>query len=114
MNGDNMAFDQNKFTIKAQEAIQNAIEIAQNYQNQMLEPEHLLASLIEEKENIVSTIIEKTGGNVGLLQIRVNELLEKLPKVSGTSIGNQQLSQALSKFFDQAAQEAKNLKDEFV
>jgi ATP-dependent Clp protease ATP-binding subunit ClpB len=44
-----MAFNFNKLTVKAQEIVQNAIEIAQNYSNQILEPEHLLASIIQEQ-----------------------------------------------------------------
>ena len=109
-----MQFNPNKLTVKAQETLQNAIEIAQNYNNQVLEPEHILASLIQEKGNIADTIMQKTGGNVNAVKIKVNELLEKLPKVSGTGIGNQQMSQMTGKLFDTAANEAKNLKDEYV
>jgi len=109
-----MQFNPNKLTVKAQETIQNAIEIAQNYNNQILEPEHILASLIQEKGNIADTIMQKTGGNVNAVKIKINDMLEKLPKVSGTGIGNQQMSQTTGKLFDTAAKEAKNLKDEYV
>ncbi len=109
-----MQFNPNKLTVKAQETMQNAIEIAQNYNNQILEPEHILAALIQEKGNIADTIMQKTGGNVSAVKLKVNELLEKLPKVSGTGIGNQQMSQNTGKLFDVAADEAKNLKDEYV
>ncbi len=109
-----MQFNPNKLTVKAQETLQNAIEIAQNYNNQILEPEHILAALIQEKGNIADTIMQKTGGNVSAVKIKANDLLEKLPKVSGTGIGSQQMSQATGKLFDTAANEAKNLKDEFV
>jgi ATP-dependent Clp protease ATP-binding subunit ClpB len=109
-----MQFNPNKLTVKAQETIQNAIEIAQNYNNQILEPEHILAALIQEKGNIADTIMQKTGGNVNAVKIKINDMLEKLPKVSGTGIGNQQMSQNTGKLFDIAADEAKNLKDEYV
>ncbi|MDP2302905.1 MAG: ATP-dependent chaperone ClpB [Ignavibacteria bacterium] len=110
-----MSFNQNKFTIKAQEAIQNALEIAQNYGNQILEPEHILASLVEDKGGITDVIIQKTGANSDRIKIKTLELLERLPKVSGASgLGNQQMSQHLGKVFDSASDEAKNLKDEFV
>jgi ATP-dependent Clp protease ATP-binding subunit ClpB len=110
-----MSFNQNKFTIKAQEAIQNALEIAQNYGNQILEPEHILASLVEEKGGITDVIIQKTGANSDRIKIKTLELLERLPKVTGASgLGNQQMSQHLGKAFDVATEEAKNLKDEFV
>ena len=109
-----MQFNPNKLTVKAQETIQNAIEIAQNYNNQILEPEHILAALIQEKGNIADTIMQKTGGNVNAVKIKINDMLEKLPKVSGTGIGNQQMSQTTGKLFDTAADEAKSLKDEYV
>src|SRR3972149_11961200 len=103
-----MAFNFNKLTVKAQEIVQTAIEIAQNYTNQILEPEHLLAAIIQEKGNIADTIMQKTGGNVSAVKLKVNELLEKLPKVSGAGVGNQQMSNQIAKLFDSAAEEARN------
>lgn len=111
-----MSFNFNKFTVKAQEVIQNGIEIAQSFSNQILEPEHILAALVEEKGNIADTIIQKAGGNSDRIKIKVSELLVRLPKVSGASagIGDHQMSNNLAKLFDQSAEEAKNLKDEFI
>ncbi|MFO7448114.1 MAG: ATP-dependent chaperone ClpB [Ignavibacteriaceae bacterium] len=109
-----MAFNLNKLTVKAQEIVQTAIEIAQNYTNQVLEPEHLLAAVIQEKGNVADIIMQKTGGNVNAVKLKVNELLERLPKVSGTGLGNQQMSINSGKLFDKAAEEARYLKDEFV
>jgi ATP-dependent Clp protease ATP-binding subunit ClpB len=108
-----MAFNFNKLTVKAQEILQNAIEVAQNYNNQVLEPEHLLAAIIQEG-GIAESILQKTGGNVKAVKVKINELLEKLPKVSGAGIGNQQMSNNIAKLFDTAADEAKNLKDEYI
>jgi ATP-dependent Clp protease ATP-binding subunit ClpB len=110
----NMAFNFNKLTVKAQEIVQNSLEIAQNYNNQILEPEHILAALIQESGNIADTIIQKTGGNVSRLKLKANEFLEQLPKVSGSGLGNQQMSAATAKLLDTAAEEARKLKDEFV
>ncbi len=109
-----MPFNFNKLTVKAQEIVQTAIEIAQNYNNQILEPEHLLAAVIQEKGSIADSILHKTGGNVSAIRLKVNELLERLPKVSGAGIGNQQMSAQTGKLFDAAAEEARNLKDEFI
>jgi len=109
-----MNFNLNKLTVKGQEVVQSAIEIAQNYNNQILEPEHLIAALIQESGSIADTILRKTGGNVDAIKIKVNSLIEQLPKVTGTGIGNQQMSQNLAKLFDTAADEAKKLKDEYV
>ena len=109
-----MAFNFNKLTVKAQEVVQTAIEIAQNYSNQVLEPEHLLAALIQEQGNIADTIMQKAGGNINQIKFKVNALLEALPKVSGAGFGSQQISNNMAKLFDAASAEAKNLKDEFI
>jgi len=109
-----MAIDFNLFTVKAQESIQDSIEIAQNYNNQIVEPEHILAALIQDDKSVVSSVIQKSGVNLGQLKIKVGGLLERLPKVSGAGVGNQQFSQNTAKVFDLAAAESKNLKDEFI
>ena len=102
----------NKFTIKSQEAVQNAQEIASSYGNQSIEPEHLLAALVQDSQGIVIPILQKLGANVNYVKIKVNEVVEKLPKVQGTS--QQHISGELQRIFDQAQKEAENLKDEFV
>ena len=104
----------NKFTIKAQETLQNAVEIAQNYNNQIVEPEHIFAAMIQDADNISVAIIQKAGGNIDRMKIKIGELLEKLPKVTGAGIGNQSLSQTTSKLLDDSAKEAGNLKDEYI
>lgn len=109
-----MAFNFNKFTVKAQELVQNSIEIAQNYNNQIVEPEHILASLLQDQNSVSVSLIQKAGGNLNQLKIKTGELLEKLPKVTGAGIGNQQLSLNSAKLFDQSVEEAKTLKDEYV
>jgi ATP-dependent Clp protease ATP-binding subunit ClpB len=109
-----MAFNLNKLTIKAQETVQNSVEIAQNYNNQLVEPEHILASMLQDSENIAGTLIQKSGANLNQMKIKIGELLEKLPQVTGAGIGNQQLSQNTARLFDAAAVEAKNLKDEYI
>ncbi|MCL4549515.1 MAG: ATP-dependent chaperone ClpB [Bacteroidetes bacterium] len=109
-----MPFNFNKFTVRAQETVQNAIEIAQNYNNQIVEPEHILAAMLQDSSNVAVSIIQKSGGNINQMKIKIGELLEKLPKVTGAGIGNQQLSISTSKLFDNSAEEAKTLKDEYV
>lgn len=109
-----MSFNFNRLTVKAQEIVQSAIEIAQNYTNQIVEPDHLLAAIVQESGNVAESIIKKTGGNFNAVKIKVNQLLESLPKVSGTGLGNQQMSNNLAKLFDNAAEEARNLKDDYV
>jgi len=104
----------NKLTVKAQAIVQSAIEIAQNYNNQVVEAEHVLASIVQESGNVAENVIKKTGGNFNAVKLKVVQLLETLPKVSGTGLGNQQMSQSLAKIFDVAAEEARNLKDDYV
>jgi ATP-dependent Clp protease ATP-binding subunit ClpB len=109
-----MAFNFNKFTVKAQETVQNAIEIAQNYNNQVVEPEHILAAMLQDQSNVAVAVFQKAGGNLNQMRIKIGELLEKLPKITGAGIGNQQLSNNTAKVFDQSAEDAKSLKDEYV
>lgn len=109
-----MNFNLNKLTLKSQEAIATAQEIAQNYTNQQIEPIHLLAALIQTSDGIVLPLIQKLGANANHLKIKINEEIERLPKVAGSGVGNQFISQNLAKLFDMALKEANNLKDEYI
>jgi len=109
-----MAYNFNKFTVKARETVENAIEIAQNYNNQIVEPEHLLGAMIQDKDNVAVSVIRKIGSNLNPIMVKLSAALEKLPKVTGSSVGNQQISQNMARLFDTAAAEANMLKDEFI
>jgi len=109
-----MAFNFNKMTVKAQETVEKAVEIAQNYNNQIVEPEHILASLLQDADNAATAAAQKAGINLDRLKIKIGEALESLPKVTGAGVGNQQLSMNSAKLFDRAAEEAKLFKDEYV
>ena len=109
-----MPFNFNKLTVKAQEVIQLSIEIAQNYNNQVIEPEHIFAAMIQDNSNVSVSIIQKIGININNIRIQAGQHLEKLPKVTGAGIGNQQLSPVSFKLLDSASEEAKFLKDEYV
>jgi ATP-dependent Clp protease ATP-binding subunit ClpB len=104
----------NKYTIKSQEAVQNAQEIATNYGNQIIEPEHLLAALVQDSEGTVIPIFQKLGVNSNYIKIKINELIEHLPKVQGAGTGNQHISQTLGQVFEAAQKHAAQLKDEYV
>jgi ATP-dependent Clp protease ATP-binding subunit ClpB len=104
----------NKFTIKAQEAMQTASEIAASYSNQQVEPEHLLAALIQNNEAIAVSLIRKIGIDIDLLKIKVSGFIEKLPKVSNASVSNQFLSANLQKVLDECFKIAAQMKDEYV
>jgi ATP-dependent Clp protease ATP-binding subunit ClpB len=104
----------NKFTLKSQEALQNAQEVASGYGNQVLEPEHLLAALLQDGEGTVLPILQKIGANINLIKIRINDLLGRLPKVTGAALGSQGLSPSLAKLLEASLKKAGELRDEYV
>ncbi|MBP1648952.1 MAG: clpB [Bacteroidetes bacterium] len=104
----------NKYTVKSQEAVQSAQEIASSYGNQVIEPEHLLAALIQDSSGTVVPVLQKAGANVNFLKIKMNEVLDRLPKVSGAGLGNQNISQTLGRVLERAQKQAQDLRDEYV
>src|SRR5579859_3624447 len=108
-----MAIRWDKFTIKAQEAIQQASEIAGQHGNPEMLPLHLLAALLQDSEGIVVPVLAKLGVNPTTLQSQIMERIGRLPKVSGAS-AQPHLSVAMSKLLDQAFKEADTFKDEYV
>ncbi len=102
-----------RFTIKSQQAIENAQEIAKSYSNQAIEPMHLFAALVQDSEGLVKQILLKLGANVNNLLIKINEELLKIPKVSGIEEA-EYISRDLKKVLDKSLSIAKDLKDEFV
>jgi len=102
-----------KFTLKAQEAVQRANELASEHGNPELLPAHILAALIEDKEGIVPPVLEKIGiGPQAVLSDLYREL-ERLPKVSGGA-AQPGLSPAANQLLERAFKEADNFKDEYV
>src|ERR1051326_6249887 len=108
-----MAIRWDKFTIKAQEAIQQANEIAGQNGNPEMLPLHLLAGLLRDQEGIVVPVLAKVGVNAATLEAQVAERIERLPKVSGAA-AQPHLSAAMSRMLDQAFKEADTFKDEYV
>jgi ATP-dependent Clp protease ATP-binding subunit ClpB len=103
-------FDQ--FTIKAQEAVQRAIDVAADRGNPQATPVHLLAALVGEREGIVRPLLEKIGVDRGHLERIVEAELSHLSKVSGGA--QPQPDQELMKVFEGAVAESAAMKDEFV
>jgi ATP-dependent Clp protease ATP-binding subunit ClpB len=102
----------NKFTIKSQEAIQEAQKIAQGYSHQEIENSHILQAIFEVDENATPFILKKLGINTDLLKQLITKILDSYAKVSGG--GNVTLSRNASKMLSIAETEAENLKDEYV
>ena len=102
-----------KFTVKAQEAVQRSSQLASEHGNPELQPLHLLAALLEDKEGIVSPILEKIGIGPQSVLSSVYAEIEKLPKVSGEA-AQATLANETNRLLDQAFKEASNFKDEYV
>jgi ATP-dependent Clp protease ATP-binding subunit ClpB len=107
-----MPFRFDKFTIKAQEAVQGAVELAASRGNPQVTPVHLLHALLHEREGIVRPLLEKIGADRGNLERIVEAELSHLPKMSGGS--QPQPDQELVKVFEVATAESLQMKDEFV
>ena len=104
-----MRFD--RFTIRGQEAVQEAIGIAEKNQNQQVEPEHLLASMLEQKEGTLRPILGKIGARSENILADVQAAIEKFPKVSG---GQQYFSPRINTIFQEAQKEAEKMQDEYI
>ena len=107
-----MPFRFDTFTIKAQEAVQGAVELAGSRGNPQVTPVHLLHALVAEREGIVRPLFEKIGVDRGHLERITEAELSHLPKVSGGA--QPQPDQELIKVFETATVEANSMKDEFV
>jgi ATP-dependent Clp protease ATP-binding subunit ClpB len=108
-----MAIRWDKFTVKAQEAVQRANELASEHGNAEVLPLHLLAALIEDKEGIVPPVLEKIGIGPQAVLNDVYGEIDRLPKVSGES-SQPTLSPAANQLLERAFKEAANFKDEYV
>jgi ATP-dependent Clp protease ATP-binding subunit ClpB len=99
-----------KFTLRAQEAIQTAIEFAERNQNQQVEPEHLLGAMLEQPEGIVRPILGKLAVNVAVVLNDVHAAISRFPRVEG---GQQYFSPRLSQIFTATQKLADKMQDEF-
>src|SRR5712691_250389 len=100
-----------KFTLRGQEAIQAAIELAERNQNQQVEPEHLLAAMLEQPEGIVRPILGKLDVNVQVVSNDVQAAIARFPRVQG---GQQYFSPRLSQIFTASQKQADSMQDEFI
>ncbi|MCG7280466.1 ATP-dependent chaperone ClpB [Chryseobacterium taklimakanense] len=101
----------NQFTVKSQEAIQKAQQVAMEFGNQSIEPQHLLEGIFQSDENISKFLLKKSEADENLVRARNRESLETLPKVEG---GNIYLSQSANKVLLEAPNIAKKMGDEYV
>ena len=108
--------DFNRFTEKMQDAVRAAQTIAIRYGNQQVDVEHLFLALLEQEGGLAPSILNKADVKVDSLRTRLQQEVDRLPKVTGPSGGPDQVyvTQRLTKLLTQAEDEAKRLKDEYT
>jgi ATP-dependent Clp protease ATP-binding subunit ClpB len=101
-----------KMTVKAQEVVQSAQEVAARHENQQVEPVHLLAALAAQADGVVPPLLARLGIRSEALTQEIEREIGRLPKVQG--FGQQHLGRALNDVLERAFKEANNFKDEYV
>lgn len=101
----------NNFTIKSQEAVQQAVNLTQARGQQAIEPVHLLAGVLKVGENVTNFIFQKLGMNAQQIALVIDKQIDSLPKVSG---GEPYLSRESNEVLQRAVQYSKEMGDEFV
>ena len=104
-----MRFD--RFTIRGQEAVQAAIGVAEKQQNQQVEPEHILAAMLEQKEGVLKPVLGKIGANATAIAADIQAAIDKMPKVTG---GQQYFSSRTNTLFQEVQKIAEKMQDEYV
>jgi len=106
-----MAMRPDRFTLKSQEAIQEAQRLAEERQNPELVPEHLLLALARQSDGVVVPLLQRGGVRPEVLASQVEAELERLPRVTGSQV---HVSPRLTRLLDAAWKEARGLKDEYL
>ncbi|MGB8217174.1 MAG: ATP-dependent chaperone ClpB [Candidatus Methanoperedens sp.] len=109
-----MAIRFDRFTIKAQEAFQDAQNIALDRNQQQLEVEHLLLALINQKEGLTLQLLQKLGANAAGIISQLEDEINSLPRVEGAGAGQIYTSTRLNNVAESAFNEMKNLRDEYL
>lgn len=107
-----MRFD--KFTLKTQEVIQTSQQLAERFNHQQIEPEHLVIVILEQTEGVIPSLLGKIGVDQRRLMESFEAALEKIPRVSGSGVGQAYISPRSKAVLDKAFAEAEQMKDEFV
>jgi len=102
-----------KFTLKSQEALSRAQDIASENGHQSIEDIHVMSAMLEQKEGIIVPLLQKLEVNIDQLGAIIEDLLKKVPKVSGGA-AQIYLSSDLNDILNNAAREARKFKDEYV
>ena len=104
-----------KFTMKSQEAVQNAQRLVERKGQQQIDTEHLFWVLLDEDEGVAAQMLKRVGLNIAMLKKDVEAIIDRMPKIVGaTPLGQIYVSARLRKVFEEAQKEAEHLKDEFI
>ena len=103
-----------KLTLKAQEAVQAAVDLASSNNHQAVSPTHLLMAFLSDSDNVINTILNKLGVRIPQLKTELEQRIDKLPVVKGASVSGQYLSNDSKEVFDNAQKSADNLGDEYI
>ncbi len=103
-----------QLTQKAQEAMAATQQIAARYSHQQVSPLHLLTAMLEQRDGMVPSVLEKAGGDAKDLRERVEDALKRIPAVEGPGADQVYMSRELSAVLDAAQKNAEKLKDEYV
>ncbi len=103
-----------RLTLKSQEALQKSQGIAEKYNHQQIDAEHLLYALIEQTDGSVVPILKKLGADPRRIKEELEDALNKIPQITGGGVGQIYISPRLDKTFVRAEKEAERLKDEYV
>ncbi len=101
-----------KMTVKAQEAVQSAQEVAARHENQQIEPIHLLAALVAQADGVVPSLLARLGARNETLSQEIEREIGRLPKVQG--FGQQHMGRPVNEVLERAFKEADSFKDEYV
>jgi len=115
--GENNIFEErsmnlNKLTIRAQDVVQKAQELASSAQQQQIAPEHVMLALLDDQSGLAAPMLERIGANVAYIRQKMQQAIERFPTVSGVT-GNQ-LSNEAQRVLQTAADDAKKLGDDYV
>ncbi|ADN02280.1 ATP-dependent chaperone ClpB [Spirochaeta thermophila] len=108
--------DLERFTVKAQEALQNAAKLMHQYDHTLLEPEHIALAIVQQEDGIIKPLVERLGASRAQIEHELVALLEKKPKVyaEGASTSGVSLSNQAARVLSKAEVEAKRMQDEYV
>ena len=103
-----------KLTMKSQELLQSAHDLAEKHGNQAIEPVHFLSALLEDDQGVGAAIVKKIGARPDMLRQEAASVMDRLVKVSGNGAGSIYLSKDGKKVLDTAFSEADKMKDQYV